>query len=736
MSVEKASGVGTRGARNASERLSLVERVLLLNPLLRIGIETEKTAGPSGGVLVPLLLLIAATTPAFAVGPIIRLGLYDAPYTDNAGVQVSNLADAKGNFATGYSNRYTGATTYPGIAVWVADGASGMTTRIGFFDSDYTQSGGAENGYQYSYQYSNTNLLQDAYVAGYSQKYNGTSPLGQAAWVADAASGITTRVGFFDSSYTQIGGSENGYQQSKVGFLQGGYAAGNSWKYNGTTALGGAAWVADASSGVTTRVGLIGSEYTQSSGSLSGYQYSEVSFLQDGYVAGNSSKWSGFNYFGQASWVANAASGVTTRVGLLSGEYTQNGEQYSSVSFLQGSYVAGYSQKYNATTTLGQAAWVADVINGVTIRAGLFDSAYTQTGGSQSGYQDSSVSLLQGGFAAGLSQKYSGTIALGQAAWVADAASGLTIRVGFFDSAYTQSGGSKSGYQDSSVSFLQGGFAAGVSLKYNGTTALGRAAWVADSTIGLTTRVGLFDSAYTQTGGSQSGFQYGFVTYLENARAAGISRKYSGTTALGQAAWVADAASGATTRVGLFSSAYTQSGGTQNGYQYSVFTFLEGDYASGYSLKYNGTTALGQTAWVYDLDDGVMSPIILSMRASDGYANSVINRLYDTGLAVGTYLLFSDTGANLGYRAFIWTPIDGPHDLGSLIPSGLSAAGWDKLYNAYYGDPVSSVFYGYGDLPGDASGTQAVYEAYTAAPEPSSALLLLTGVALLACRRK
>jgi hypothetical protein len=668
-------------------------------------------------ILLAALLALVLRSYARAEYTLFRLGLYDSAFTASTGRQFSVLARTSGTFAFGYSLKFTGTSTI-GRGAWVANATTGTTTRIGFFDAGYTQVGGSQNGFQFSF----ATLFQGGFAAGYSTKFSGANNIGQAAWVANASTGLTVRVGLVDSGFTDsVGG-----QSSTVLALDSGYAAGVSNQYSGFTDRGQAAWVANATTGATIRVGLTDANYTQTGG----YQASNVDFLQGGWAAGYSAKYSAGGYLGQAAWVANASCGDSIRVGLFDAPYTQSsgtiGYQNSGITGLSGSYVVGYSMKYSGATYLGQAAFVAVNSTGTTTRVGYTDSLYTQSGGTTPGYQYSAITHLQGSWLAGYSTKYLTTVELGQAAWVAPASTGTLTRVGFFDSIHTQT----SGAQYSSVQFLQNGFAAGYSLRYSSSTDLGRTAWIANAATGITTRVGLTGTAFIQSGGAQNGYQYSNVQLLSGAYAAGTSTLYSGTVENGEAVWVAGALSGSTARIGLTDAQHTRNDGSQT----STLSFLaDTPYIAGASKRYRGATQVGQTAWIYDIDDGIFSPIVLSLRTTDTYAYSSILRLYDTGLAVGQYTLFSTGGLDLGLRAFAWTPTDGAFDLASAVTGGLSATGWSLLAEADYADPVTRTIFGYGDLIGEASGTQAVYGAI---PEPSSLTLLALGAGLCTTRRR
>lgn len=656
-----------------------------------------------------LYLAIVGAAPGTAA-PIIRLGLYDTPYTDSTGKQFSFPNGVDGNIANGISLKFAG-TTNLGVAAWVANATSGVTTRIGFFDSAYTQMGGTQSGYQES----RVGSFDDGRVAGYSRKWNGMTYLGQAAWVADAITGVTTRVGLLGPEFTYA----NGLQYSQIYGLQNGYAHGKSDRVGDTDSFGGAAWVANVATGVTTRVGFFDVGYTQN---FNNHQETFVTGFQGRYAAGTSRKYNGGRDQGRAAWVADAETGVTTRVGFFGSGFTQiggddPGRQFGGVLLDPTGYAAGTSAKFDGQYSNGSAAWVTNVTGGPTIRLGFFGSEYTGT----QDYQISNVSAIQGGYVAGTSQKYNGTT-IGQVAWVANAATAVTTRVGLVGAEFTATGGSQNGYQSSEVTDIRDGYAAGSSRKFSGATDVGSAPWVADAGSGVTRPIGLMGAGETI---------FDRIDLLKNGYVTGDSGRSNGTTQLGVAAWIANAATGVTTRVGLFDSGYTQSGGSENGYQYSGVQGIEGHYAYGYSEKFSGTADNGITAWIYDLDDAVLSPITLSQRASDGYSNSFISRLYDNGLALGSYTLFDGAGTDLGDRAFIWTPADGAFDLGSLIPGGLSAAGWALLSNARFADTVTGTIFGYGSLIGGNPDSLVIY---AAVPEPGSVTLLFLGVALLGLR--
>jgi MYXO-CTERM domain-containing protein len=716
-----------------------------------------------GGWTAGLLLAFVAATAKGQSYNIVRLGLFSAAFTDSSGRQNSGFEYATSNgYEGGYSNLYNGLTDL-GLAVWLTN-AAGVTTRVGLFSAGYIQTGG----YQLSTLYF---LNTSGYAAGVSESYSGTVDTGQAVWSANAATGATTRIGFSGTGYTQTGGyqysslqvlttsgyagggserfsgandigtaawianvstgvitrvgltvtapytASDGTQTSTLQILtEGGYAGGFSDRYSGTNWNGAAAWVANASTGATTRVGFSGTGYVQTGG----YQYSNLQFLNEsGYAGGVSQQFNGATDTGVAAWVANVSTGATTRVGFSSTAYTDsNGYQSSTIQFLTGSYAGGISEKYSGTTDLGSAAWVANASTGATTRIGFFDSAYTQT----SGYQSSTLqALTASGYVGGVSERFSGANDLGTAVWVASASTAATTRIGFSSGAYTDG----NGYQSSALNFLTAsGYAGGVSERFSGSVDQGPAVWLANASTGTTTRVGFSSAAYTATDGTQTST---LEKLTESGYAGGTSQTYSGPTVVADIAWVAGAISGATTRVGSSGTAYTRN----DGYQYSAVQFLtESGYAAGTSNRYTGANQVGSTAWIYDTSHDAFTPLVFSIRASDGYASSDITQLSESGLAIGQYELFNGTGTDLGARAFAWTPGQGAFDLGSVVNGGLSATGWAALNSSDFANALEQII---GDGQRLSNGGSAVF---LLVPEPSAALLGLLGLLSIGLRRR
>lgn len=642
-----------------------------------------------------------------ATGVTTRVGLFSGDeFTGFDGSQISKvLSLTESGFLRGSSDRFDGMED-TGQAAWLANAATGVTARVGLFIGDeFTSS----TDFKFSYV---SSLSESGYASGSSDRYNGTSEYsGQATWVADASTGVTTRVGLF--SEEEFTSSENAQYSFTSAMTEAGYVSGSSIRFDGAAYAGEAAWIANAATGITTRVGFFSAEeFTSAAGS----QASFISpITESGYASGYSYRYDGEDQIGQAAWVTDASAGTTTCIGLfLDPEFTSsNGTQYSEVIlFTESGYAGGASERYNGGDYTGQAAWVAEAATGTTTRIGLFsEEEFTRSDDTQ--YSEI-TRLTESGYAGGLSLRFNGTENAGQAAWIANAATGLTSRVGLFtDPEFTSS----SNTQSSFVSFLtESGFTGGSSTRYNGSEEDGKAAWVARISTGATTRVGLFSgSEFTSSTNTQSS-TLSFLT--ESGFASGSSTRFNGSDEAGQAAWVANAATGTTTRVGLTDSTHTRS----EDYQSSTVTLLtEAGLAVGYSNRYDGSTQVGQTAWIFDLTSDTQIAFDLSVRSSDGYAYSEINGITSDGLAYGYFTLF-DEETNLGNRAFVWSMEGGTSVLDEAISGGVGQYGWNYL-DSITAANADGFLVGTGSATGFSG--EALFVAQAAAvPEPSTGILL------------
>ena len=538
-----------------------------------------------------------------------QIGLFDLnggnQFTRNDGFQTSSRigTSASTGVTLGTSNRYNGGSTQVGTAIWVAS-STGVTTRIGLYDqgggNQFTSSTGIQNS---TYDTISADF-KIGYTLGTSDRYNGGSTkLGTAAWLATPA-GATFRVGFYDQGGGNMFTSSTGVQNSAISVLfDAAYASGTSTIYNGgSSGVATAAWVASPA-GTTVRVGLYdqhgGNQFTSGTGLQTSSVY-DVS--TSGVSIGRSTIYNGGSNSSSsvANWLA-AANGDTSRVGL----YDQNGgsEFTSSAGVQISAPVAmnaptdaflGTSTRYNGgSATLGTAVWIVTP-SLATTRVGFYDQGGGNQFTSSTGSQTSAYVNNVDGYFFGTSTRYNGgASALGTALWSASTVTGVTVRIGLYD----QGGGSQftssTGSQSSTLVGLSEHFSAGTSTRYNGgASSLGTGAWVANNATGATTRIGLYDAGGGSQFTSSTGLQTSSIVDENDTYTIGTSTRYNGgASSLGSAAWVAANNTGITTRTGL----YDQGGGNEftsnTGMQSSTLvsgSLTDGGLVAGYSNRYNG----------------------------------------------------------------------------------------------------------------------------------------------------
>lgn len=310
------------------------------------------------------------------------------------------------------------------------------------------------------------------------------------------------------------------------------------------------------------------------------------------------------------------------------------------------------------------------------------------------------------------------------------------------------------------ITLTEAGYWAGHSNRYNNETGAGagQGAWVADAATGETHRIGLWGEGYTSSTQYQSSVikndsgSGAAVALLNKGKVLGTSTRYSGTDNLGNAAWIADAATGVTRRLGLwdeggvgtFTSAST---GAQNSDVTLplITTNSDYDYVWGYSQRYDETGAgadTNRTAWVYNFETDTQTAFDISV-STDGLSYSIVNGVTDGGVAFGSYKLYAGD-IFVGDRAFFWGEAFGVHDLDGLVADQLITGGWETLTTitsaTENGDLLT--FIGQGVLAGGGTSQFSVTLdlASIAIPEPATwagilGLPALVGAAALRRRR-
>jgi hypothetical protein len=588
--------------------------------------------------------------------------------------------------------------------VWIPSVAAAPTYDIeslGFDGVEHTRN----DGYQYSIA---GGLNNSGQVTGYSLRYNGGSTsLGQTAWLFDGST--TLPLGFTGPEYTRNDGLRNSVASRPN---EAGQVLGTSNRFNGGSAsLGQTVWFYDGST--TTALGFTGAEYTRSdgyklSGSTSsndagrvigysqryngsgdflgstawlfdgtntinisltglehtrsnGYQSSQARQLNaSGKVAGDALRFNGTSTdFGQTAWLYDGSS--TIDISLTGPEYTRtDGYRFSEVRQMNAAgQIRGYSNRFNGSTALGQTAWLYN--GAATIDVGLVGSEHTRNDGFK--YSDA-LAVNAAGQLRGLSYRYNGSTAVGFSAWLYNGAT--TIDIGLTGPEHTRNDGYKSSYP---IALNDAGQVTGISNRYDSGTQRGQTAWFYNGS--STIPIGFTDAEHTRN----DGYKYSNPQLLNNAGVvAGSSRRFNASNAdLGSSAWLYDGST--TTSIGLVDNAHTNN----TGYQSTILQQLnDAGQVRGFSYRYDGSTITGQDAWIFDPVLDQTFSLNLSTR-SDGYAFSRADYLGEDGLVLGMYTLFDAQDNNLGNRAFYFTIADGLHDLGSFVDGGLAANGWDLL---------------------------------------------------------
>jgi hypothetical protein len=450
--------------------------------------------------------------------------------------------------------------------------------------------------------------------------------------------------------------------------------------------LGQSAWFYDPAAALTLRIGLIDSEHT----SFDGYRYSDVLENDNGFAIGFSNRYNRTAlYRGQSLWSFNAATDITTRIGLVDAENTRaDGYRYSVLQEMNDSGQAlGFSNRYSGSLSIGQSLWFYDPSMLATTKIGLTDAEHTRS----DGFKNSSGTLINGsGRVVGQSDRFNqGTVNLGQSTWSFSPTSGVTTRIGLTTGPeYTRADGFQNNLVDQ---FNLAGDVVGHTARYNGgANSLGQSVWYFNpgaGSFGTTYAIGLSDAEHTRADGTRGNF---FDILTDSGDVVGHSNRYDQTSSLlGQSVWFFNGGSATTSTIGLIDDEHTSSNDTKNS---SIVEVNAASQVVGLSTRYNqGSTSLGQSTWLYDPATGLTTNVGLTdPEHTDqlvGTRNSAPNFLTSSGYVGGysdRYAVATIPGG--GTQSFyagqsIW--IHNPS--GSTVPVGLIDATHTYVDPVYVG---------------------------------------------------
>lgn len=578
---------------------------------------------------------------------------------------------------------------------------------------------------------------------------------GNAAWVTnvntDGAPLEFRQVGLLSADYRGTGGAALDRMFTTVSGLTGTHATGTSISFLDSTATNGKgtdAWVTNLNTEVTHRVGLFindaNNRFIVDTGTTAqiGSRTNTINGITaSGWVLGRSNRYVGPTTSSPIAWVANADTGVTTRLGFFDAEHTQGNatenvinlnQQSTATIITEGGLVGGTSTNWVNTAT-GSSAWVANANTGAIVRVGLTDAAHTQF----SGIQSSSISAVSdvGNRAIGTSIQAVGTP--GQTAWVANTVTGETTHI------LNPTAGnltSTDGYSSSGLyvgqTRLDLGLVAGASRTYDGNTIIGNRDWVANlNGTGTPTIVGLYDGPHSHSTGRNNS---AIVNVLANGSVVGTASRYrdepANFTTHGTSIWVANS-SGLTTQIGLYDATHTRADGfISNQFALSGQHSTDSGLVAGWADRFDSNgQEIGRTAWVFDLNSSGLVRFDVSVSAADsefpGQSFSQIQRIYENGFVLGFYtdqssLVYSEI-------AFVWSAATGRIDINGLASEDdLFGAGLSALQR-----PTDLLFengriFMVGDgTPLTSGGAPYVMDITHAIPEPSTYALIGIGLA-------
>ena len=334
---------------------------------------------------------------------------YYGPTASRTSSYVSGLAMSTQFYSIASTDRHA----------WVYDGTS--TTQLGYYDSVHTSSAGSGSRHD-SYAYAPVG----DYIRGSSTRFAGASSVisSTTAWIYNAATGVTTQVGYTGGSYT----SGTRQSSSVLGLNSSGTSAGYSqytWDATNSIWLGQTAWVRSAT-GTMTQLSLAGSKYLDPSGNR---QDRASAINASGQVAGYSmSNWSGSLgvFVNSDAWLYSG--GNMQVIPMPNTSFTSGYDIRMLVSSMNDAGdVTGSMARFNGTSSLGTVPWVYH--GGSVYQTGLFDADHTNASGRT---LQSVQTIGDSGVVTGIAYKYNSTgTTAGYDGWVFDPQDHTTTALAF-----------------------------------------------------------------------------------------------------------------------------------------------------------------------------------------------------------------------------------------------------------------------------------------------------------------
>jgi len=681
------------------------------------------------------IVAMAGLTPAvLAQAPkyeVVTVSPTDPVYVRN-GTSSSSLIHAVGTEGIlGRASRFSPNGTTVGLDPWFFDGTT--THILGLSGSGYevASSGGVFRTSDVA------NSVVGGVIAGTTQRFAPTGgSLGNDAWVF--RNGVTQALPGRDGPYSYLSGGFARRQSSSVAPLgSGGDVVGRSARYTSSGVNRGFdAWV--YRNGQYINVGLTGSLYelddqpgqpVRRNSSISATNAQGIVVGVSDMFATPASSGDAFYFDGVSTQRINPIGAAYERTAF--GRFVRNVSNTELRLDDQGRAFGG-SERFTTTgQSNGQDIWCFD---GTTTRIiGLTGTGFESSNADGSIRRTSLLtSINASGFAIGTSIRNWGAAS---AAWRSDGTT--TVAIGLDGPTYRDS--TSQPLPSAPLSMSPNGNVVGISNRNDAISGPPVDAWMFNGA--STVRInpvrpdeGQVTNSVRELVVNDAGFAAGTMSFGNNVQDV---FHFDGTTSR----WV-----------NLVGGVYELNGWREAKLATStmrpVAPLSDNGLLAGSSTRFSQATNArnGNTAWVFDPATGITHELLMSQNPTTLAASSAIEYMTPQGVALGSYLLYSPSGVELGYRAFYWSLSTGAIDLGATVPGGLDAAGWANLmnmvsgnaqnrFNAYTGTGFGiepQRIYGVGDL---SNGISGVTYMLVAVPTPSS-LLAFVGIGALSVRRR